>query len=447
MSSLQSSRFAGLALTLLILLSGPVQSAAKSPQSPAKTPQGTAKTCGGMTPCKCGDTLTTDYVLPFDMGPCPGHGLVLRSNVRLDCRGLRILGSGPGASRYGIFLSGQPGLEVTGSTVTGCHVSGFMRGIRLRAASGNVVTDNVASTNGDFNTHVGYGIDVSGESKNNTIERNTVQGNADEGIHIGRGSHGNRLTQNVVTDNHRESLYLLAANGGRFLRNTLGGSGVNSLYLKDSSSNYFEGNTFVGKTARVIGESRDNQFVDNTFSGAGLHFVFYREEPIRRPTGNRVIGGSIKGAGECLRFTSSSGNVVVDTMLSDCVTDVRGEAPQGPAENTLVGIAASKVVLDEGARIDVGGRVAVHVEDAAGAAVPGATVQASDAGGASAFSAVTDENGNIPEQIVIASVRTDSKATTRTPHTVNTSKKGYRPDARTVALEDHLKLTITLRPE
>jgi parallel beta-helix repeat protein len=437
-SSLQSARAphlaAGVALVGLIVLALAGVAAAGS--------------CGGNVTCKCGDTVTANYSLPFDLGPCPGHGLVIKSHVRLECRGLKIAGAGSGGERYGIFLNGKPGHDVTGATVTGCRVSGFMRGIRLRAASGNVLADNVSTTNGDFNTHVGYGIDLSGESKNNLLERNTVQGNADEGIHIGRGSHGNRLTQNVVTDNRRESLYLLAADGGRFIGNTLGGTGVNSLYLKDSSANYFEANTFIGKTARIIGDSRDNQLVGNIFSGAGLHFVSYdKETPIRRPAGNRVTGGSIKGAAECLRFTGSSGNVVMDTVLSDCRTEVRSEAAAGPSENTIVGISASTVALDEGSRLEVGWRVAVHVEDAGGAPVPRATVQANDAAGAPVFSAVTDESGNIPEQVVIAAVRADSKTTAKTPHVVSTTKTGYRAEARTVSIGEHTRLTITLRPE
>jgi len=411
-------------------------------------PAGTsAGSCGGDVVCKCGDTVTTDYFLPYDLGPCPGHGLAIRSRVRLDCRGLKIVGLGNGKEHYGIFLGGKPGAEVSGATIKACRVGGFMRGIRLRAASGNVIADSVTSRNGNFITHEGYGIDVAGGSTNNILQGNTVQGNADEGIHIGRGSHRNRLTENVVTDNHRESLYLLAADGGVFLRNTLGGTGVNSLYLKDSSSNYFEGNAFVGKTARIIGDSHDNQFVGNTFSGAGLHIQSYKETPNRRPANNRVTGGVIKGPAECVRFTSTSGNVVMDTVLSDCRTQVKSEAPAGPSENTIVGVTVSATALDEASTLAVGWRLGIRVEDAGGAPIAGAQVQATDAAGAAVFTAFTDEGGNIPDQIVIASVRTDSKATPKTPHTVSTSKAGHRSDIRTVPVEEHLKLTIPLKPE
>ena len=88
-----------------------------------------------------------------------------------------------------------------------------------------------------------------------------------------------------------------------------GPGGVNSLYLKDSGGNLFEDNTFRGNTARIVGDARDNQFINNTFSGAGLHFQPYKGTT-RSPSNNRVTGGAITDTPECVRFTSTRGNVV-----------------------------------------------------------------------------------------------------------------------------------------
>jgi parallel beta-helix repeat protein len=398
--------------------------------------------------CKCGDTVNANYTLPGDLGPCPGHGLVIKRGIVLDCREFKIMGSGATTEQFGVFLAGKAGAEVSGVTVRACRISGFKRGIRLRDARGNAIVDNVSSTNGDFRTHVGYGIDLSGESKDNLLQGNTVQGNADEGIHVGRGSGGNKLTANVVTDNHRENLYVLAADGGVFLRNTLGGSGVNSLYLKDSSGNRFESNTFTAKTVRIIGDSHDNEFIGNTFSGAGVHFLPYAKDSRgQAPTNNRISGGVIQGVKECVRFTSTSGNVISDTTLKDCRTQVRSEAPTGKAENTILGAIPTAVTLSDGATLDVGWRVTVRVQNAAGKPLSGARVEAKDSGGGTAFSAVADDDGNVPPQVLIASTRTDSKTMGKTPHTLTTSKRGYRPDVRTISAKEHLKLTITLQPE
>ena len=123
------------------------------------------------------------------------------------------------------------------------------------------------------------------------FENNRVHGNADEGIHIGTGSHQNRFVGNTSADNlPGESLPALA-DGNVFVRNTLGPGGINSLYLKDSGKNLFEGNTFRGNTARIVGDAHDNQFVNNTFSGAGLHFQPYKGTT-RSPSNNRVSGGA-----------------------------------------------------------------------------------------------------------------------------------------------------------
>ena len=108
-----------------------------------------AASCGGASPCKCGDTVTSNYMLSGDLGPCCGHGLVVKSNVVLDCRGFQITGLGGTSEQYGISLSGKPGAEVSGATVKGCRVSRFHRGIRLRAASSNLIADNTATDNGD----------------------------------------------------------------------------------------------------------------------------------------------------------------------------------------------------------------------------------------------------------------------------------------------------------
>jgi hypothetical protein len=64
-----------------------------------------AGTCGGLVPCQCGDVVTADYAMTHDLGHCPGHGLVVRSNVTLDCRGFGLVGLGNGSEQYGVYLT------------------------------------------------------------------------------------------------------------------------------------------------------------------------------------------------------------------------------------------------------------------------------------------------------------------------------------------------------
>ena len=405
-----------------------------------------AASCGGARPCKCGDQVASNYMLSGDLGPCTGHGLIVKSNVVLDCRGFQITGLGGASEQYGISLSGKPGAEISGATVKGCRVSRFHRGIRLRAASSNLITGNTASDNGDQDKHVGYGIDVSGGSHNNILENNRVHGNADEGIHIGTGSHKNRFTGNTSADNHRENLYLLSADGNVFVRNTWGPGGVNSLYLKDSSGNLFDDNTFRGHTARVVGDARDNQFTNNTFTGAALHFQPYKGTP-RSPSNNRVTGGAITDTPECVRFTSARGNVVDGTDLGACQTAVRSESPSGASDNTLVGAPSAAIVLDEGSTLNRGRRVSVHVKDAAGAPVAGAKVEGREASGASMWTSETDASGATPPQVFLTESRVGTRAVPRPPLTLVVSKPGYAVETRTVPAVEGSSLTVSLRPE
>lgn len=402
-----------------------------------------AASCGGAKVCKCGDMVTQNYQMTADLGPCSGHGLVIKSKVILDCGGFQITGTGGDSEQYGINLGGKAGAEITGSTVRNCRVSKFLRGIRLRSATSNLISGNTTNDNGNHETHVGYGIDVSGGSHNNIIENNTVQGNADEGIHLGTGSHNNRFIGNTSAENHRENLYLLSANGNVFIKNTLGPGGVNSLYLKDSSGSVFEGNTFRGRTARIIGDSRDNRFVDNTFSGAGLHFVPFKGS--RSPSNNRVIGGAMTEAPECLRFTSTQGNVIEDVDLGGCKTVVKSESPSGPADNTVIGTAAGAMTIDDGSTLQLGRRVSVQVTDAAGAPVAGAKVQAKDAAGTTLWTAETDASGKTPPQIFVTSARTGSRTVPRTPVSVTVTRAGQPPVTRTVSAIEGASLPISLR--
>lgn len=293
-----------------------------------------AANCGGAIPCNCGDTVTSNYVMPADLGPCSGHGLSLASGVTLDGNGRRISGPMNGSDFYGVYLRGT-----AGGTVKNVLVTGFRHGIRLRDAHGNQILDSKAFRNGDFNAHVGYGIDVAISSSNNTFRNNLVYDNADEGVHLGSGTGDNTFVGNSVYNNFLENIYLLESHNNTLADNTTWG-GQNSLYVKDSSFNVIEGNTLRDRTLLIRGDSHDNELRDNTFTGAGVHFQVYTSEtPIRHPHDNTVIGGSITGAATCVRFSSSWANMIEDTTLSSCGTDIASNGDQAQSHNTFVGVA------------------------------------------------------------------------------------------------------------
>lgn len=397
--------------------------------------------------CHCGDTVTASYVMPGPLGPCPGHGLILTSQVTLDCQGFGLTGLGNGSEQYGIYLDGDTGAEVTGVTVRRCEVSGFLRGIRLRAAEQSSIVANYAHDNGDVATHVGYGIDVAVASRGNLFLANTIEGNADEGIHFGSDTGPNQFLDNVLFDNYREQIYVLSSDGNTLSGNTTYGTGSNSLYLKDSNGNYLAGNTFRDRSAKVIGDSSRNLFVDNTFANAVLQFTVYKATPDRIPTNNGVSGGSMTSAGACLRFTDTVGNVVSDVALTGCGTEVLSESTATePSINTIVSTALnpSKVSTDGASTLSVGWWTRVHVQDAAGQPLSGARVRVLDVAGSVAFDLLTDAAGNVSPQLLLEYVRTGGASAAKTPHTLTTSKSGYVAGTQVVRATQDLDVTVVL---
>src|SRR5262249_26345133 len=59
-----------------------------------------AASCGGGIVCQCGDTVTSDYEMTSDLGPCPRLpvgdtvGLRVAPGVILDCKGNTVAGPG-----------------------------------------------------------------------------------------------------------------------------------------------------------------------------------------------------------------------------------------------------------------------------------------------------------------------------------------------------------------
>jgi parallel beta-helix repeat protein len=378
-----------------------------------------------------------------NLGPCSGHGLSLASGVTLDGNGYRISGPANGTDFYGVYVRGT-----TGGTVKNVLVTGFRHGIRLRDAHDNQILNNRAFQNGDFNSHVGYGIDVALASTNNTFQGNFIHDNADEGVHLSVGSNGNTFVGNSIYDNYLENIYLLEADNNTFSGNTVWG-GQNSMYIKDSSLNVIEGNTLRDRTLMIRGDSHDNELWNNTFAGTGVHFQVYTSEtPYRHPHDNKLIGGSITGASTCVRFSSSWANMIEGTTLSACGTDISSNGDQAQSRNAFMGVSfnASKVSLTSNSLIDVGWDLDIHVDGANGTPLQGTQVRAFDKNNNLLFNVLTDANGDIGTQEVFEYTRTSSGQTFYTPITVETTKTGYASDTRQVLLTSNRSLTVILQP-
>jgi parallel beta-helix repeat protein len=323
-------------------------------------------------------------------------------------------------------------------------VTGFQRGIRLKEVRKNKIVFNIVHTNGNAASQVGYGIDVAG-AQENLFKGNFVHHNADEGIHVGTGSHGNTFLNNRIEDNGRENVYFLFADRGVLRENSTRGGSSASLFIKHSAFMQIEKNTFHDEPVILRGNSHNNVLVDNEVLNAGIRLQPYEEQGTwTYPSKNRVSGGKIHRASECLSFASASENTVQDVVLTECGKLLVSKADLGPAENTLVGIpfTPKDALLDEKSVLHVGWRLAIAVKDKSGIPVAEAQVRGVDAQQRTIFEAVTDATGAIPPQNIIEQTRRGETSTSSLPLTVVVSL-GKKTVSQKVNVTRPTSFTIT----
>src|SRR5262245_15952736 len=125
---------------------------------------------------QCGEELSEpgNYHLTGDLGPCPGHGVIITgSDVHLSLAGYTISGvQGPGSCD---FENPQTGIDVrspaTGVRISGGTVTGFTDGISLSSGS-RVSAMRVADS-------CFWGILVPGDSQ---VDTSIVSGSGNDGI-------------------------------------------------------------------------------------------------------------------------------------------------------------------------------------------------------------------------------------------------------------------------
>jgi parallel beta-helix repeat protein len=280
-----------------------------------------AKTCGGWVPCVCGDTVTGSATLTANLGICPGIGLTVKSGVLLDCAGHTITGSDLAGATYGILV------KAIGATVKNCRVTKFRRAIRLYGGRSNQITDNETFANR-------YGIDVAGASQANTIARNNVHDNRDEGIHVGSGGHDNMIRNNTFKKNKNEAIYILRSDRCDVIDNTISAGDKAGVFVKHSREAYVAGNWIYGRV-HVRGASSDNVFDNNHLRGNGYFFEAF-EEPVGvwgYPHDNTVTGGLVENTHTCLRFAGAYDNTVKQLQLEQ-ICDPPAMWPLGGQEPT-----------------------------------------------------------------------------------------------------------------
>jgi hypothetical protein len=146
-----------------------------------------AGSCGGSVACQCGDVVASDYAMTHDLGPCPGHGLVVRSNVTLDCRGFGLVGLGNGSEQYGVYLNGDTGTEVRGARVLRCDISASCAVSACARPRATRCSTTCSTTMATSTRHVGYGLDLAAGARNNLLRGNLITSNGTRASTSGQG--------------------------------------------------------------------------------------------------------------------------------------------------------------------------------------------------------------------------------------------------------------------
>ena len=143
---------------------------------------------GVITPCNCGDTLVTDYVLTEDLIDCVDRGLIIGAdNITLNGNGHIIDGMFENQS-IGVYLD-----NVSGVTLVGCHVTEFDIGCVPHGCTDSMIASNLFQDNVDWGMYVYAG-------GANTVAYNWVTGSLIDGGIRATNTSSNNFYQNHVAD-------------------------------------------------------------------------------------------------------------------------------------------------------------------------------------------------------------------------------------------------------
>lgn len=313
--------------------------------------------------CECGDTVTQDYKLPADLGPCSGNGLNIGDNVKVNGQGRQVIGPQL-RDTFGVVFRGQ------GSSVKNVKVTKFARCVRFRGndalarpASDNVIKDSEMSECGFFTgtpprpaTASSYGVDFAEGAIGNTVKDNWIHGAFDEGVHFGSGTASNVLVNNLIENNANEQVYILNSSGNTVKENVIAGGRI-AVFVdgeaQPTTANDVKEN-LGDRLLQVRGAgAADNEFRENTFRSIRFE---------RNATNNLVKEGQIIGGNPCIQFrTGATDNVLQDVGLVGCISDVDARET---GTNTLINVAPlhpDKIVVQNQAVV-----IVCHDDEAGG---------------------------------------------------------------------------------
>ena len=211
--------------------------------SPGRTSSATASDLPSAS-LSCGQVITTSVKLSANLD-CASDGLLIKGdNIVLDLNGHTIKGPGPSASKIGISVAANDGVQITGSGT----IEGFQAGV-LASGGGK---DTITNVNFDGNQ---IAIFLTGTTSAD-IENNMITNNQ-----IGMAAHSASKTtfkENVLTDNDLAGVTMVNS----------GDNNIDTNIIKESKNGIFNDAQSVGNqiTTNTV---MDNSGVDLN-NGNGL---------------------------------------------------------------------------------------------------------------------------------------------------------------------------------
>ncbi|MBU1976236.1 MAG: right-handed parallel beta-helix repeat-containing protein [Nanoarchaeota archaeon] len=254
-----------------------------------------AANCGGGTDCQCGDYLTSNHVMDYDLTGCDGHGIrIATAGLILDCNNKQIQG----------IDYRSTGVDITNSeiTVKNCKINKFGTGINIHECNDCEITDNKIYDHDGYAIRLSGSVDSSGviitgnelydidhytltiESSNvhgTTIDDNYIHDNPQHGIIIKGNDHvvtNNRLRNNGYGSGHYPGIEASAIGGQHFDNaeisgNTINGEQYKAIYLAGYVTNSeVTDNEITGCRSQGIylGPHSENvDIIDNHITGGG----------------------------------------------------------------------------------------------------------------------------------------------------------------------------------
>jgi len=208
--------------------------------------------------------------------------VVERDNIVVDGANYTVQGPGSGT---GINLTDRSNV-----TIKNMEIKTFDRGIWLDESSNNTISKNNITNNNDD------GIYITSSSNNNTISGNTVTANNDDGIRLSWSSN-NTLSGNNASSNKNDGISLSVSSDNNVLSgNTVSSNKNNGIRLRSSSNNNFTGNNFIDNKQQVYDYSWDNPATPPSINiwddgaGKGNYWSDYEE---KYPNATEMDGSGI----------------------------------------------------------------------------------------------------------------------------------------------------------